>query len=273
MLKASVIMSTYNSEEWLEKVIWGFSIQTETNFEIIIADDGSRDETKQLIDKLREEVSIPIIHVWHHDHGFQKTKILNKAIVASNTEYLIFTDGDCIPRKDFVSVHMRNKEPGYFLSGGYYKLPMSISKMITKENILKQSCFKLRWLYSNGLPIKFKNIKLVNNRTISSIMNIITPTKASWNGHNASGWKKDLLAVNGFNELMKYGGEDRELGERLEHMDIKSKQVRYRAICIHLDHERGYVNEEAKNKNNEIRDYSRLHKIIKTPNGISQADS
>ncbi len=78
---------------------------------------------------------LKIKHVWQEDHGFQKTKILNKAIVASKGEYLIFTDGDCIPRNDLVSTHLGLSRPGCFLSAGYFKLSMKISKQITKNDI------------------------------------------------------------------------------------------------------------------------------------------
>ena len=130
-MNASVILSTYNSVEWLEKVLWGYSAQTYTDFEIVIADDGSGEETRRRIEELKALIAIPIVHVWHEDDGFQKTKILNKAILAARSDYLIFTDGDCVPRKDFVATHMQYREPGYFLSGGYFKLPMDISKAIT----------------------------------------------------------------------------------------------------------------------------------------------
>ena len=101
-------------------------------------------------------------------------------------------------------------------------------------------------------------------------MNWITPTKKTFNGHNTSCFKKDLLAVNGFNEDMKYGGLDRELGERLFNLGILSKQIRYAAICIHLDHERGYFSQEEWNKNLEIRNYNSKHNIIKIKNGIEK---
>ena len=81
----------------------------------------------------------------------------------------------------------------------------------------------------------------------------MTPTNASWNGHNASGWKKDIMAINGFDERMQYGGQDRELGERLFNYGIKSKQIRYSAICVHLDHPRSYKTKESIDKNLEIR--------------------
>jgi len=267
-MEISVIFSTYNSEEWLEKVILGFSVQTFQNFEIIIADDGSREATKNLIDKLRTEIDIPIIHVWQEDNGFQKSQILNKAILASTSDYLIFTDGDCIPRKDFVEIHDKFREKGFFLSGGYFKLPMDISKLISKDDIINQRCFDLNWLKANGLPSSFKNIKFLASGLGSKILNFVTPTNASWNGHNSSGWKQDLMEVNGFNQEMQYGGQDRELGERLFNKGLKSKQIRYSAICVHLDHKRGYVNEETWKKNHAIRENTRKNKVVKTPIGI-----
>jgi glycosyltransferase involved in cell wall biosynthesis len=266
-MKASVIMSTYNAEAWLEKVIWGFSVQTERDFEIIIADDGSGPKTKELLESLREQIDVPIVHVWQEDNGFQKSQILNKAIMAANSDYLIFTDGDCIPRKDFVETHIKFREPGYFLSGGYFKLPMNISQAITKDDIFNQRCFDVKWLTGMGLPDKNK-LKLSASGFMATFMNFITPTKATWNGHNASGWKTDLVYINGFNQEMQYGGQDRELGERLFNKGLKSKQIRYNAICVHLDHKRGYVNEETWKKNYAIRKNTRDNKVVKTPIGI-----
>jgi glycosyltransferase involved in cell wall biosynthesis len=266
-MKASVIMSTYNAEAWLEKVIWGFSVQTENDFEIIIADDGSGPKTKELLDRMRSEINIPLVHVWQEDNGFQKSQILNKAIMAANSDYLIFTDGDCIPRKDFVATHLKFREQGYFLSGGYFKLSMEVSTSITKEDIFIQKCFDAKWLVQMGMK-NFKKLKLTASGFTEKLLNFITPTKATWNGHNASGWKKDLVAINGFNQEMQYGGQDRELGERLFNKGLKSKQIRYSAICVHLDHARGYVNEATWKKNYAIRKNTRDNKVIRTPVGI-----
>jgi len=265
-MKASVIMSTYNAEEWLEKVIWGFSVQTESDFEIIIADDGSGPKTRELIQKLSTEFRMPLVHVWQEDNGFQKTQILNKAIVASSSDYLIFTDGDCIPRADFVAIHLAKREKGYFLSGGYFKLPMDVSKAITKDDIIAQKCFNASWLKEQGL--KSGTLKLTANGFVESLLNFITPTKATWNGHNASAHKSDILAVNGFNQEMQYGGEDREMGERLLNNGLRAIQIRYSAICVHLDHPRSYVNPEMWKKNNDIREYTKTNKVVRTINGI-----
>jgi len=269
-MKVSVIITTYNAVEWLQKVLIGYSVQTECDFEIVIADDGSTSETKNLITQFTSKFKNPIIHVWQEDQGFQKTKILNKAILRSNADYLIFTDGDCIPRKDFIQMHLKHRENGYFLSGGYFKLPLSISKLISENDIVNSNCFQLIWLKNKGFQFNFKSIKLTNNKFISQFMNWITPTKRSWNGHNSSCWKKDIFAVNGFNNDMQYGGEDREMGERMFNNGMLSKQIRYSAICVHLDHTRGYSSPEIWKNNNAIRDFNKKNCIVKTENGIDK---
>ena len=267
----SVILTTYNAEAWLEKVLIGFAQQTFKDFELIVADDGSGPKTKALIDRLSQEVFYPIIHVWHRDNGFQKTKILNKAIVKANGDYLVFTDGDCIPRKDFLNVHHLKKQNGFFLSGGYFKLPMDLSRSIQNDDISSQKCFDHSWLLKNGLPFKFKNLKLTARGFFAKLMNFLTPTKPTWNGHNASGWKSDLIEVNGYDERMQWGGLDRELGERLVNSGIKGKQIRYAAICIHLDHKRGYKNQESIAANWKIRNEVKLKKKTRTEFGIVSA--
>ena len=268
--KISIIISTYNSEEWLKKVLWGYNCQLFKNFEVVVADDGSGPGTKSLIEAIRNDVFYDIVHVWQEDDGFQKSRILNKAVVACRANYIIMSDGDCIPREDFVEVHYINKEKGYFISGGYYMLPMNVSEAITKEDIEKQRCFNINWLKEKGIPKSFKNNKLTATGFISRLLNTVTPTNASWNGHNSSGWKADILEVNGFDERMQYGGQDRELGERLFNAGIKSKQLRYSAVCVHLDHKRGYKTPESIAKNQSIRKETRQKKLTWTAYGITK---
>jgi len=269
----SVIISTYNHPKWLQKVLWSFDVQNFKNFEVVIADDGSNEDTKSLIDEMSSMVSYPIRHIWHEDNGFQKTIILNKATVASKGDYLVYTDGDCIARADFLQVHANRREAGYFLSGGYFKLPMNISKMITETDITSQRCFDIKWLKQHGLKSSFKNNKITAKGFKEKLLNTFTPTTATWNGHNASGFKSDIIAANGYDERMQYGGEDRELGERLFNAGLKAKQIRYSAICLHLDHARGYVKPEMIEKNKAIRATTKSKKITKTPFGIQKLKS
>ena len=147
-------------------------------------------------------------------------------------------------------------------------LPMETSKAINKEDIMTGVCFDKAWLLEKGMTPTFKFHKLTASKTLAKILNAVTPTNASWNGHNASGWKADLLAVNGFDQRMQYGGQDRELGERLMNYGIKSKQIRYSAVCIHLDHPRGYKNQESIDKNRAIRSKTRSEKRVWTDYGL-----
>jgi glycosyltransferase involved in cell wall biosynthesis len=267
-MKLSVIISTYNNPAWLEKVMWGYECQSYKNFELIIADDGSGQPTFDLIERFKQNQVLDIKHVWHPDNGFQKSAILNKAVAASETDYLLFSDGDCIPRRDFVETHVRNAKPGYFLSGGYFKLPMETSKAISREDIVNGNAFDVNWLHAHGLKKTYKELKLVSRGFQQSLLNFLTPTKPTWNGHGSSGWKKDILAVNGYNEEMQYGGQDRELGERLMNSGIKGKQIRYSAICVHLDHKRGYNTPESISKNRKIREQTRYQRKVWTKSGI-----
>lgn len=262
-----IIISTYNNPRWLEKTLWSYEAQTVAPDEIIIADDGSGKETRELIERFCN--TLPIKHVWHEDDGFRKTKILNEALRVATADYLIFTDQDCVARPDFIETHIRHARSGYILSGGYFKLPMDISEAITREDIHSARAFSLEWLTSKGLKKNFKCSKLVRNRMFTTFMNFITPTKATWNGMNSSGWRKDILAVGGFDERMQYGGEDREMGERMFNNGIRSKQIRYSAIILHLDHKRPYVNEEAIARNRQIRRETKVtHRTI-TDYGLS----
>lgn len=102
----SIIISTYNKPEWLRKTLLGYAYQDYSDFELIITDDGSNENTKKCIDGLRPLFKKPILHLWQEDSGLRKCLILNKAILASSSDYIIFTDGDCIPRKDFVATDM-----------------------------------------------------------------------------------------------------------------------------------------------------------------------
>lgn len=267
-MTVGVIISTYNNPRWLEKTLWGYTCQTRPADEIVIADDGSTDETWRLIDSFKDQ--LPIKHVWHEDQGFRKSRILNTALLEAKADYLIFTDQDCIPRADFIATHLRYAHQGYFLSGGYFRLPMDISLAITLEDISSGNAFFLHWLRERGLKLNIKCLKLLGKDYVARIMNTITPANATWNGCNASALRTDLLAVNGFNEEMHYGGQDRELGERLRNNGLRPIQIRFSAIALHLDHKRPYKTRESVEKNRQIIQDTRHSGIIETPYGIKQ---
>ena len=263
-----VIITTYNSPDWLEKVLWGYESQTDNDFTVIIADDGSGDETKALIESFKHRKKLKIIHIWHEDNGFQKTVILNKAIQQTNCDYLMFTDGDCIPRNDTVAVHKKESQKGFYCSAAYFKLSMDVSNTITEVDIKTGNAFDYSWLQQKGLPKTNKALKLTAKGFKQKLLNTLTPAKATWNGANSSAFKKDILSVNGFDERMQYGGLDRELGERMNNKGIKGKQIRYSTICLHLDHKRGYESPDIWAKNKAIRDEVKSKKLTWTKFGV-----
>jgi len=270
-LSISVIISTYNAEEWLEKVLESYKHQDYDNFEVIIADDGSKASTKALIERFQKDYPVDLRHIWHEDQGYRRQELLNKCIMQTAYDYILMTDGDCIARKDFVSTHVKYAEKGYFLSGGYLKLNMPTSKTISLQDIESGNCFSVDWLNANGSVSGKQALKLNAKGLKADFLDWITPTNASFNNCNSSAWKDDLIAINGYDERMQYGGPDRELGERLFNYGIKSKQIRHKAICLHLDHPRGYKTKESLERNLKIRKDVKDEKRTWTDYGIKKA--
>jgi glycosyltransferase involved in cell wall biosynthesis len=267
----SVILSTYNAPLWLEKVLWGYAGQTHRDFEVVIADDGSGTETATLIDRMSAQTDLRLRHVWHEDDGFRKCTILNRTIEAASGDYLLFSDGDCVPRWDFIQQHFSAAEAGRFLSGGYYKLPLSLSQRISIDDIRTGQAFSVGWLRANGLPFSHRLLRLSAQGRLAKFLNRVTTTRPSWNGNNSSGWAADIHRANGFDQRMRYGGEDRELGERLENAGIRGKHVRFQSVCLHLDHARGYVNATDLGRNQQIRKETALYRRVRTNYGIRRA--
>ena len=269
-MKFGVIITTYNSPKWLERVLWGYENQSDDDFTIIIADDGSTSETKELITTFQARNKLNIIHIWHEDIGFRKTVILNKAIQETDCDYLMFTDGDCIPRADTIEVHKKHAKKGFYISAAYFKLNMKTSQVITESDIKSGEVFNYKWLLEHGLPKTYKSLKLTAKGRWATLLNAITPTKPTWNGANSSAFKEDIVAVNGFDERLQYGGLDRELGERMNNNGVKGLQLRYSTICLHLDHKRGYESPEIWQKNKGIRDKVKQQNLVWTDHGIKK---
>jgi glycosyltransferase involved in cell wall biosynthesis len=269
-MQAAVIISTYNSPRMLERVLWGYAGQSHGDFELIVADDGSTAETRRVIEQFAAD-ALPVKHVWHPDRGFRKCTILNRAIAQSEAEYLILTDGDCIPRSDFVATHLALREPGRFLSGGTVYLPKQLSQRIEIDDVVAGRATDFRWLRANGLGQGIKaKIRLGTYPRVQHVWDRLTPTHPTLNGHNTSAWRSDVVEVNGFDERMGYGGLDREMGERLENAGVLGKQVRHRAVCVHLYHERGYESARGWQRNDAIRRETRELRLTATAYGISQ---
>lgn len=264
----SVVVTTYNQPAWLEKVLWGLAAQEDRDFELVVADDGSDPDTRSRAEALQGELGVPLRYEWRPHAGFGKCAILNQAIRACRGDYLVFLDGDCIPRRDFLAVHRVLAAPGRFLSGGAFRLPMGTSQAITREDIHSGRVMSPGWLRAHGVPWSFRLARLGAGPRLARALDRLTPTRATFNGGNASAWRSDILAVNGFDERMGHGGLDREFGARLANLGLRGRQVRHRAVVLHLDHARGYRDAGTVRRNRAIWDETKATGRIRAVAGL-----
>ena len=269
-MRTAVIISTYNWPWALERALWGFATQTHRRFRIVIADDGSGPETRAMLDRMRAEAGLDILHVWHEDRGFRKSEILNRAIATADEEYLIFTDQDVIPRDDFVAQHLRHARPGRYLAGMTVRLPREVSERITVEDVRAGRATELRWLRTQGYrPGKYA-LRLSRSERWNAFFDLVTTTPPRWRGCNSSTFREYLIAVNGVDMGMGYGGQDAELGERLVHYGIRPYRVRFRTPTVHLWHSRPYRDEQVVLENRQYRERVRAMRLARTPRGIAE---
>lgn len=266
----SVIVCTYNQPAFLELVLRGLSAQTDRNFELVVADDGSGPETATLLTRVRSATGLHIVHVWHEDRGFRKTDILNRAIAASRGEYLFFTDGDCIPRRDLIEVHRNLARPRRFVSSGYIRLPGSITSRVSLDDVESGRVAELSWLMRQGWNPGRLALRFTGSRTLGAAFDSLTPTPPNFRGSNASTWREHIFEVNGFEGDMGYGGEDQALGYRLIHAGIRGIQARHRAITMHLEHARPYRTPAIIECNREITRRIQMKKETRARRGLAE---
>jgi glycosyltransferase involved in cell wall biosynthesis len=261
MAKISVIISTYNRPHYLAKVLDGFLNQTLKPYEIVIADDGSKEDTRLLIESYKDKSDIPIIHVWHEDNGFRLAEIRNKAIAVSNGDYIIICDDDSIPDIHFVEDHNKYKMKGCFIQGHRVLLGKEISSFIT----YRECNFKKLLKYT------FKgNVKNISNAIRLPIPLIkISKNLKGIRGCNMSFYKADLLSVNGYNEnIVGWGREDSELAARLYNIGIVRKDIKFCLPVYHLYHDE--YSRDKLNRNDEILNETIKKGITYCFNGINK---
>lgn len=212
--------------------------------EIIIADDGSKKETGEFVQLYSKTSKIAIQYIWQPDEGFQLCRIRNKAIAIAKFDYIIQIDGDLILHKDFIKDHLNFKKYGFFVTGSRVMLTQKITNELlneSKPDIKKY--VKKRKLYLNGMRISFLQ-EFFALRYKNKNQN-----KYTVKGCNMAFWKKDLLAVNGYDEnLTGWGSEDSELAIRLIQYGIKKRFLKFGAVCYHLNHKVASREMEERNK-------------------------
>ncbi len=269
-IDVTLIISFYNDTHWLSLIFAALEKQSYKLFEVVIADDGSGEEAQQFIAKAKKERSFPIQHEWHEDAGWRKNIILNKAIVASKSPFLIFIDGDCIPHKHFIKEHYIHREKGTILAGRRVNLSARISKNLTVNKI--QKGYLERWLTTKLFLHKFffhdgthpENGIYISSRLIRSRLN--RKKNKGILGSNFSLYKKDILALNGFDEryLLPAVGEDTDINQRAVFAGLRVKTLKHLALQYHKHHEK-LIRDE---RNLQILQQTIDEKLTFTPYGI-----
>jgi len=268
-MKIEVIMSAYNNLCDLQLVLNGYRRQSEPNFSICIADDGSGPEVRHLIEQYTD---LNIRHVWQEDHGFRKTRIVNNAITTSQAEHIILTDGDCIPSPDFVADHKEMASPDKFTVGVRVYIKKDISQRLRNQTLDITALFNVSWLLLQSIKKKISKSEQAMKYP-TWLLPLVTKLKPRMNrfGSNLAMSRQSLCEVNGFDEDYEgWGGEDTDLIWRLSEHGLTPTGALGRCRQYHLDHKPSNKNTDAgahfmrKQKAGNIRCLNGIKKLIGT---------
>lgn len=253
----SLLVSTYNWPEALELVLTSIVQQTIIPTEVVIADDGSKPQTAEVINAFKNKLNIK--HVWHEDKGFRKTLIMNNAIKEVSHDYIIQIDGDMLLHPNFVEDHLHFAKENFFIKGSRAMLPSNFTQQVLRKKELNFSLMRS--------VVKSK----INATRLPKLAFLFFGSKTRTNnlrGCNFAFWKKDFIAVNGYNNnLTGWGHEDIELAARLVNNGVYRRQLKMAATCFHLYH---HLNERNNESQNLSVYYDTIREKTKTiPNGYN----
>jgi len=244
----SVILATYNWPQALELCLQGLSEQTDISFEVIIADDGSREETTQLIRTHIASSKFVLKHEWQPDIGFRKSKILNQAISASSGDYLVFLDGDCLVQPDFIEKHRLLSQVNAMVTG---------SRILLKRSLSQHLCQGGRWSYSHFMRDASRyRLSGQLNRLLPLLLKLPDSKMRVYKGFvwrrikgcNMAAWRDDVLRIGGFDEgLVGWGHEDADFVFRLHQAGVRRKSGAWATEVLHLWHPSASKENAAKN--------------------------
>jgi glycosyltransferase involved in cell wall biosynthesis len=232
----SVIVTTYNWEPALDAALGALARQTDRNFEVVIADDGSRAATTALIEEWKARAPYTLTHVWQEDRGFRAAEARNRAIISARGTYCIFLDGDCIARPDFVASHRRLAEPGRFVAGNRTLLSQTMTETILRDRIDAGA-----WSFGDLVTLRRRG---AINRLAPMIRLPLGPLRGRlarrWEGvrsANLAIWRADLDRVDGFDAAFDgWGREDSDIVVRLIRAGVLRKDGRFATGVLHLWH-------------------------------------
>jgi glycosyltransferase involved in cell wall biosynthesis len=233
----SVIVTTYNWPEALDLVLDGLAHQRGAPYEVIVADDGSRADTAAVVEKWRAEFPVRLVHAWQPDEGFRAARARNLGAAQARGDYLVFLDGDCLCRPDFVETHARLAERGWFVSGRRVLLhPEPTARILADRTPVHRTPALLSGRPARGL-MKKSHVRRLNTWPLGPLRKLRPYDWRPIQSFNLGVWREDLMAVGGFDEsFVGYGFEDTDLALRLFRLGRKAKQGFLASAVLHLHH-------------------------------------
>jgi len=232
----SVIVTTYNRPDALRATLSGLLAQDEHGFEIVVADDGSRDETRELIEATARTSPLPLRHVWQEDKGFRAGAARNRAAAAAGGEYMIFLDGDCVPRQDWIASHRALAEPGWLVAGNRILLSESFTHQVLESNTPIHEWTDEQWraAVTRGDINRTQPLK---SYSLGPLRKLAGRRWQRVRTCNLGVWMTDFRAVNGFDEAFEgWGFEDSDLAVRLINHGTRRKEGAFATGVLHLWH-------------------------------------
>ncbi len=232
----SVIVTTYNREDALDAVLRALAAQTDQNFEVIVADDGSGPATAATIAAWQARVGHRLDHVWHADQGFRAAEIRNRAILAARGSYCIFLDGDCIARPDFIAAHRRLAAPGWFVTGNRILLSRDLTAAVLADGQTPESWSLSRWI-GERCRGGVNRLSALLHLPLGALRRA---RQSQWKGArscNMAVWRNDLDRVDGFDaDYTGWGKEDSDIFVRLLRAGVRRKDGNFATGVLHLWH-------------------------------------
>lgn len=235
-MKTAVVVTTYNRPDALGAVLAGYCAQSTADFELLVADDGSTEATRTVVENCRAAAPFAVRHVWHEDRGFRAAAIRNRALAATAADYVVFSDGDCVPAHDFVARHAALAERGWFVAGNRVLLEAAFTRRALAQALPLHAFGAARWLAAWARRDINRWLPLL--RAGDGAWRKAAP--ARWAGVktcNLGIWRDDLVRVNGLDEAYAgWGLEDSDLVIRLLHAGVRHKSGRCAVPVFHLWH-------------------------------------
>ena len=230
--RVAIIISTYNWPEALTRVLESALAQTERRFEIVVADDGSRKETADAVERVLRPAAVPWFHVRQEDTGFRQSRVRNLGVRYSRASWLVFVDHDTLLHRDFVADHLRLAGEATFTQGKRCFLPEARTGELLAGGLVGRWW---PWPWSAGLENRKNAIRC---RMLGGLFTRARTFQTSIRGCNLGVSRKDFLRVDGFDEFYDgvWGREDSDFCYRLFHAGVRCRNAAFSALQAHLFH-------------------------------------